>query len=354
MATLSRDEWDCVMSFLGVRDLVSVSMVNRRLRKFAHSHRPRLKTPIFAPDSKRTWPHMAFVESFQVSIPVTCLRADDTHLYMGHIDGSLAKFDMHTHTICWRVVCPGAREWRMTVGPEHIYTGDNNGYVKRISQASGDVLWCFRCDSDVNALSLKNDLLLVGCTDGMLRAMDTENGANVWTHYDETEIVCISNVKETVQYSNSFGMVAQLDARTGAVGGIQTAPSPYFPLPTARALGSDWVVSGAEKCSPCCPIHPFCDFDDPECDLRGVVYRQNTRTRQVSWAVDVDATVECVHEDRGRLFITCSDCNVRQLDLATGEIRWNVRLPKPAHDVHVCGKRLYVTETGGFIHRIPL
>ena len=161
----------------------------------------------------------------------------------------------------------------------HIHRRDNNGYVKRISKASGDVLWCFRCDSDVNALSLKNDLLLVGCTDGMLRAMDTENGANVWTHYDETEIVCISNVKETVQYSNSFGMVAQLDARTGAVGGIQTAPSPYFPLPTARALGSDWVVSGQKSAARAVQFIRSVDFDDPECDLRGVVYRQNTRTK---------------------------------------------------------------------------
>ena len=84
----------------------------------------------------------------------------------------------------------------------------------------------------------------------MLRAMDTENGANVWSHYDEAEIVCISNVKETVQYSNSFGMVAQLDARTGAVGGIQTAPLSILSFADRSGTGVRTGSSPGRKVQP--------------------------------------------------------------------------------------------------------
>lgn len=358
MAGLCRDEWDHVLSFLGPKDLVSVSMASKRLLAIARSHRPRVNTPVFATETglKRVWPHLAFVESFEATAPVTCARADGAHLFMGCGDGDLVKMHMDTHTTCWRVTHRNARNWIITVGPEDLYTGCNNGHVKRVSKVSGEVLWCSRCENDINALLLKDGLLCVGCAGGTLRVMDADKGHIIWRHHDETGIMCISAVEELLHYSNYFGAVSALDMQTGLAIQVQTAPALHFALPSAMVLGTNWVVSGAEKCSPGCPAHPFCDLEDPECDLREVLYRQNIQTGQVTWEVDVEATVACVDEDGICLFFACRNCEIRQVDLGTGKQTWGMRLPKADYicDVHVCGDHLYATDSRALVHKIVL
>ncbi len=248
--------------------------------------------------------------------PVTSAPAlDDTRVYAAHHDGTLVAVGRHD----------GALRWRSDVGPALPWAWGLEG-------------WDYLGSSPV----LAGGLVVVGSTDGRVRALHADTGAEAWAVATEGRVRSSPAVADgTVFVGSADGFVRALDLTTGA-------ERWRFETEGAALDGADFgfdrrTITGGPSVA------------------EGIVYVGSRDARM--YALDA-ATGRLVwsHDDEGAsawvistpavwrdqvIFGRSSSAKVQALDTADGTLRWEVTLGGPVFSSPVVADGLAYVTTGG-------
>ncbi|MDX1942303.1 MAG: PQQ-binding-like beta-propeller repeat protein [Saprospiraceae bacterium] len=115
-------------------------------------------------------------------------------LYIGSGDGHVYALDSKHGKVKWKFKTQGRVRSSAAVDKNVVYIGDTEGYFYALNAANGQKIWAFETEgikfkndkwgfdrkAVISSPVLTDELVIFGCRDGFMYAVDRKNGHQVW------------------------------------------------------------------------------------------------------------------------------------------------------------------------------
>ncbi|WP_244409571.1 outer membrane protein assembly factor BamB family protein [Methanocaldococcus jannaschii] len=198
----------------------------------------------------------------------------------------------------------------LSIKDDIVVLGCKKGYILALDINAGNMLWEFKAKSgkSIRNLSIKNDILLFGC-DNYLYALDIDTGRELWRFKAEGEVKSLSIKKDNVLLGCRGGYVYLLDINTGekmerfkVVGSV-----------LRLSIKDDIVILGCNR----------------EC-----VYALDINAGENLWAFKTDGDVNGLSIKNDAVLLGC-DNYLYALDINTGEEIWKFKTESAVLDLSI-------------------
>lgn len=222
-------------------------------------------------------------------------------------DVDLYALDAERGTLKWRVPVLGTFGSTPTVGDGVIYLGSTSGFLYALDAETGNLVWTFEADKSLSKTAgaitgaplLLNGNLFFGTTNRQVYAVRAENGTLAWkVRLDEDVVGSAATDGQRVFVTGDFGTLYALNSQDGAIlwthlAQIGTDSAPSVRRATVYRAGRDGLFAlGAAT---------------------GEVLWRNANTTTAAEHVAVSDTT---------VFLTDIDGHVSAVDAATGKLHW--------------------------------
>jgi len=273
--------------------------------QFRHDEAHTGRMTAFGPTSGGSAFSMTFPAGIRSSVSFDYIDG----MYVGADDGKLYALNLDG-TIRWTFATGGpVRTTPLVAADGSVYFGSFDGSFYALD-ASGAERWraaasaggLFRFSSPI--LDPATGFIVVGASDGVLRALSTATGGLVWSLTAGGPIYASPvAVGGRVLFGSNDGRVCALDSATGAVVYISNVGSPVQSSPAIDASGGRFFVGA----------------DD------GSVRAFDLASGAQVWSTATGGTVTsspALDLSRGRIYVGSDDHSLYALDAATGAVAW--------------------------------
>lgn len=149
-------------------------------------------------------------------------------LVVGDDRGAVSALEARTGALVWRTRLGGAVLDELAASDDGLFVTTTAGRSCRLGARDGAVLWCFQAPEPsvrLTGAAADSALVVIGGTDGLLRALDPRDGAERWSTHLATGLRAAPVLAGNLVYAGGLdGQLLVLERRLGEVVFVAAVP----------------------------------------------------------------------------------------------------------------------------------
>lgn len=289
---------------------------------------------------------------------------DKTDVYAAAVDGAVTRLDLVSGKRVWSRELKGRLGSGVGGDAKHVYVASRDGVVYALDKQSGETKWTQSMSSEVlvrpvTALTSRaliagdagdsdaDQLVVVRAVNGMIAALDSATGEQLWNARFEPPALTVHGYSEPVVL------------RSGVLAGLEDGKLVALSRDRGQLLWESTVSypSGRSEVERLVDMDANLLIDNSH--IYAVTYQGNLariepQRGQLTWSESL-SSVAGMAQDGEHLYVTLDDSEVVAVAKSSGEVLWRQNelvgrmLSRPTV---VTGKRIVVADFEGYIHAL--